>query len=96
MYHCTTLGLAIVVSTTSFPGSLLFTSQEVREGSEEERPGKRVDCSIDLCHAGHAESQENKKLSFARQTWPRREFSARLAMQKQSFNILLRLNMATE
>ena len=37
-----------------------------------------------------------KSFVFARQASARREFSARLAVQKQSFFILLRLNMAVE
>ena len=37
-----------------------------------------------------------KSVVFARQASPRREFSPRLALQKQSFFILPRLNMAAE
>ena len=38
-----------------------------------------------LLLGGHVESQENKRFVFARQASARREFSARLAVQKQSF-----------
>ena len=41
--------------------------------------------SIPLSLGGHVESRENKSFVFARQTSARREFGARLAVQKQNF-----------
>ena len=51
----------------------------------------KTDTPMGLSHrhlplSGHVESQENKKLCFSRQASASREFSARLAVQKQSFS----------
>ena len=58
---------------------------------------ERHDWWLDLYHSEAMLSLGGiQSFVFARQASARREFSARLAVQKQSFFILLRLNMAAE